>query len=87
MELLLWPDGNSIHVICFVHLHALFSFQCVRGEVLGKLNVWGFGHPIYGRFWDEILHNAMVVASIIRNKGVEIKPRGMLWGVGTGYTH
>ena len=54
---------------------------------LGKLNVWGFGHPIYGRFWDEILHNAMVVASIIRNKGVEIKPRGMLWGVGTGYTH
>ena len=83
----MWPHDNSIHVICLVHLHALFSFQCVRGEVLGKLNVWGFGHPIYGRFWDEILHNAMVVASIIRNKGVEIKPRGMLWGVGTGYTH
>ena len=55
--------------------------------ILGKLNVWGFGHPIYGRFWDEILHNAMVVASIIRNKGVEIKHWGMLWGVGTGYTH
>ena len=55
--------------------------------ILGKLNVWGFGHPIYGRNWDKMLHNAMFVASIMRNKGVEIKHRGMLWGVGTFTLH